>query len=221
VDLYKAYGFLAEDRKLSPEERSEQKSAQKAADFFTPLVKLFSSEYSNSVAYDSLQIHGGSGFMKDYPIERIYRDARITTIYEGTSQLQVVAAIRGITTGYALTKIREYDSLQYAPEYEPLQEQLKEMTGVYAETVAKVTSFADTEYIDFHARRLVEMAGLIIMSYLLLIDAQRNGEYALSAKVFIKHAASGNAMHRTYVNNFDAKELELFKAVKEEHLSEQ
>jgi alkylation response protein AidB-like acyl-CoA dehydrogenase len=221
VDIYKAYGFLAEDRKLSPEERAEQKSAQKAADFFTPLVKLFSSEYANSAAYDSLQIHGGSGFMKDYPIERIYRDARITTIYEGTSQLQVVAAIRGVTTGYALTKIREYESLRYAPEYESLHEQLRAMTGEYAETVAKVTSRADAEYIDFHARRLVEMAGHIIMSYLLLIDAQRNEEYALSAKAFVKHAASANAMHRAYADNFDAKELEIFKAVKEERLSEQ
>ena len=221
VDLYKAYGFLAEDRKLSPEERSEQKNAQKAADFFTPLVKLFSSEYSNSVAYDSLQIHGGSGFMKDYPIERIYRDARITTIYEGTSQLQVVAAIRGVTTGYALTKIREYESLQYAPEYESLHKQLKDMTDAYAETVAKVTSFADAEYIDFHARRLVEMAGYIIMSYLLLIDTQRSDDYALSAKVFIKHAASENAMRSAYVNDFDIKELELFKVVKEERFSEQ
>ena len=67
------------------------------ADGFTPLVKLFSSEYANQLAYDAIQIHGGSGFMKDYPCERLYRDARIMNIYEGTSQLQVVAAINAVT----------------------------------------------------------------------------------------------------------------------------
>ncbi|MDR1895381.1 MAG: acyl-CoA dehydrogenase family protein [Prevotellaceae bacterium] len=216
VDLYKAYGFIAEDRKLTAEERTEQKNAQKAADFFTPLVKLFSSEYSNQLAYDSLQIHGGSGFMKDYPIERIYRDARITTIYEGTSQLQVVAAIRGITTGLALSKIREYESSPFKPEHEYMQKQLVEMTNAYEEAVTKVTSVADVEYVDFHARRLVEMAGHIIMSYLLLIDAQRNDDYALSADVFLKYAASENNLRYSYIMNFDAKDLGLFKHITKE-----
>ncbi|MDR2425186.1 MAG: acyl-CoA dehydrogenase family protein [Prevotellaceae bacterium] len=210
VDLYKAYGFLAETQKLMPEERQEQKSAQKAADFYTPLLKLMSSEYSNQLTYDSLQIHGGSGFMKDYPIERLYRDARITTIYEGTSQLQVVAAIRGVTTGYALGKIREYESMHCKPEYEYIQKQLVEMTKLYEETVAKVVQTGDTEYIDFHARRLVEMAGHIIMSYLLLYDAQRNEEYAHSLEVFLKHAAAENIMRSSYIEKFDIKDLSLF-----------
>ncbi|MDR0385770.1 MAG: acyl-CoA dehydrogenase family protein [Prevotellaceae bacterium] len=213
VDLYKAYGFLTEDRKPTPEERQAEKSAQKTADFFTPLLKLFSSEYANTLAYDSLQIHGGSGFMKDYPIERIYRDARITTIYEGTSQLQVVAAIRGITTGFALNKIREYEAMQYRPEHEYVKNQLVEMTGAYIEAVEKVTSSASPEYIDFQARRLVEMAGHIIMTYLLLIDAQRNSDYAISTAVFLKYAASENNLRYSYIMNFDIKDLGLYKNI--------
>ncbi|MDR1583539.1 MAG: acyl-CoA dehydrogenase family protein [Prevotellaceae bacterium] len=213
VDLYKAYGFLAEDRKPTPEERQAEKSAQKTADFYTPLLKLFSSEYANELTYDSLQIHGGSGFMKDYPIERLYRDARITTIYEGTSQLQVVAAIRGITTGFALNKIREYETLPYRPEHEYIKNELVGMTNEYAETVEKVTSTANPEYIDFQARKLVEMAGHIILTYLLLIDAQRNNDYALSADVFLKYAAAENNLRHSYIMNFDVKDLGLFKNV--------
>jgi len=216
VDLYKAYGFLSDDRKLTPEERQEAKSAQKTADFFTPLLKLFSSEYANQLAYDSLQIHGGSGFMKDYPIERIYRDARITTIYEGTSQLQVVAAIRGITTGFALNKIREYEAMSFKPEHEYIKYQLIEMTSAYEEAVEKVTSSINPEYIDFHARRLVEMAGYIVLTYLLLIDAQRSNDYAISADVFLKHAASENNLRHSYIMNFEIKDLGLFKNITEE-----
>jgi hypothetical protein len=218
VDLYKAYGFLAEDRKPSAEERQAEKAAQKTADFLTPLLKLLSSEYANSIAYDSLQIHGGSGFMKDYPIERIYRDARITTIYEGTSQLQVVAAIRGITTGFALNKIREYESMTCNPEYEYIKNRLVEMTDAYAEAVEKVVSEGNPEYIDFQARRLVEMAGHIILTYLLLIDTQRNSDYAISTDVFLKYADSENNLRYSYIMNFDVKDLGLFKNVTTENI---
>ena len=106
VDMYKAYEGVENERKLTPEEKAEYKEYQKLADAFTPLVKMFASEYANQNAYDSVQVHGGSGFMKDYACERIYRDARILTIYEGTTQLQVVAAIRHVTTGTYLKQIR-------------------------------------------------------------------------------------------------------------------
>lgn len=78
---------------------------------------MFASEYANQNAYDSTQVHGGSGFMKDYACERIYRDARILTIYEGTTQLQVVAAIRHVTTGTYLKQIREYEKHAINPEF--------------------------------------------------------------------------------------------------------
>ena len=116
VDIYKTYMHIADERKLEPEERQEMKAYQKLADLYTPLVKGMASEFCNQLAYDAIQVHGGSGFMKDYPVERLYRDARITSIYEGTTQLQVVAAIRGVTTGAYLAQIRAYESQKVAPE---------------------------------------------------------------------------------------------------------
>ncbi len=120
VDIYKAYSFIEKARKLEPAERDEYRYYQKLADFFTPVLKAMASEYCNSIAYDSLQIHGGTGYMKDFPIMRIYRDARITSIYEGTTQLQVIAAIRGVTSGIYLSKIKEYEAQYIAPRIKPV-----------------------------------------------------------------------------------------------------
>lgn len=216
VDMYKAYGFIAEDRKLTMEERAEVKEYQRLADIFTPLLKLFASEYSNQNAYDSLQIHGGSGFMKDYPIERIYRDARITTIYEGTSQLQVVAAIRGVTTGNYLAQIRRYEQTSVKPEHDYLKKQLIAITNDYEKAVEDVQKVGDSEYLDFHARRLVEMAGHIIMGYLLLIDAQRDDAYNNSAEIFVRLGAAWNSERYEFIMNFAQEDLGRFKAVLEE-----
>jgi alkylation response protein AidB-like acyl-CoA dehydrogenase len=219
VDVYKAYGFIAEERKLTPEERTEAKQYQKLADMFTPILKLMSSEYSNQNAYDSLQIHGGSGFMKDYPIERIFRDARITTIYEGTSQLQVVAAQRYVTNGSYLAQIREYEKIEVKPEYEQLKKILIEMTDQYRKAVEKVLE-GDNEFIDFHARRLVEMAAHIIMSYLLLSDAQSDDSYAMSAEIYIGKSKSWNDERYSYIKDFSAFQLNHFLSIKGENVSE-
>ena len=220
VDVYKAYNFIAEDRKLTPEERAEQKEYQRYADAYTPLVKLFASEYSNQLAYDSLQIHGGSGFMKDYPIERIYRDARITTIYEGTSQLQVVAAIRGVTTGSFLNRIKQYEELPIKAEHGYLKKLLVQLTGDYAKAVEEVIQKKDNDYLDFHARRLVEIAGHIIMGYLLLLDSQRSDDYVTSAEIFIKRAVAENGARYSYIMDFDMQDLGAYKSMMEEALPE-
>ena len=211
VDMYKAYTFIAEDRPLTSEERQESKKYSRLADIFTPLLKLISSEYSNSIAYDSLQVHGGAGFMKDFPIERIYRDARITTIYEGTSQLQVVAAIRGVSTGGYLNRIREFENEKVKPDMEYLKKMLIGMTNDYEEMVAFVNEKDDNEYLDFHARRLVEMAGNIIMGYLLLQDSMRDEEYTQIAELFIKSGRSENAQKADYIKNSELKDLGVFK----------
>jgi alkylation response protein AidB-like acyl-CoA dehydrogenase len=211
VDIYKAYGFIAADRKLTPEERNEQKEYQKQADFFTPLIKLMGSEYCNQLTYDAIQIHGGSGFMKDYPIERAYRDARITTIYEGTSQLQVVAAIRGILTGAALERIKYYAAQEIRAEQKPLADILAKMTAEYEAALASVQAFENTEYVDFHARRLVEMAAHIIMGYLLLLDSKRNASFSDSAEVYIKRAATWNAERAIYITQFNIDDLATYK----------
>lgn len=216
VDVYKAYNIVAEDRKLTPEERADAKEYQKLADIYTPLSKLFSSEYANQNAYDSLQIHGGSGFMKDYPIERLYRDARILNIYEGTTQLQVVAAIRGVTTGAYLAQIRKYEQTPVKPEHDHLKKLLIAMTADYEKAVEDVQKVGDTEYLDFHARRLVEMAGHIIMGYLLLIDAQREDSFSASAEIYVKQGAAWNSERYAYIMDFEQDDLGRFKAVMEE-----
>ena len=156
------------------------------ADAFTPLGKAMSSEFANQNAYDAIQIHGGSGYMKDYKCERLYRDARITNIYEGTTQLQVVAAIRHVTTGTYLQRIGEYAAMPVSPELEPLKKILLKMTEMYAKLVERVTAPKDEEYLDFHARRLVECAGHIIGGYLLLHDANKNQDlFRRSAQVYV------------------------------------
>jgi len=211
VDVYKAYTFLGEKRKLEPEERQDFKKYQRMADIFTPLLKLTSSEYCNSIAYDALQVHGGAGFMKDFPVERLYRDARITSIYEGTSQLQVVAAIRGVSAGGFLNWIRETEASEYKPELEYLKKMLMDLTGEYEAMVKLVTEKGDTEYLDFHARRLVEMAGNIIMGYLLLNDTMRDEDYMNTAEIFIKMAESQNKERADFIKNSELKDLGIYK----------
>ncbi len=207
VDLYKNWEDIGKERALELEERAEMKAFQKLADAFTPLAKGMSSEYCNQNAYDCVQIHGGSGFMKDYACERIYRDARITSIYEGTTQLQVVAAIRHVTTGTYLSKIMEYEAAEINADLLPLRQRLVAMREKYAAAVEKVTATKDNELIDFMARRLVEMAGNIIMGHLLLLDTTRNEKFAQSARVYINMGEAEIAKHAAFIDNYTADQL--------------
>ncbi len=213
VDMYKVYEDIAKERSLTAEERQEMKFYSKLADACTPLVKGMGSEYCNQNAYDCIQVHGGSGFMKDYACERVYRDARITSIYEGTTQLQVVAAIRHVTTGTYLGLIKSYAETEVSPELQSIKDNLATMTALYENAVNKVTEVKDTPaYTDFMARRLVEMAGNIIMGYLLLLDAVRNETFVKSAKVYNKLAQAEVTKHAEFINNFNLEELDLYKA---------
>ncbi len=220
VDVYKNYFHIEKERKLEKEERDEMKFYQKLADAYTPLLKFFTSEYSNSVCYDSLQIHGGSGYMKDYPIERLTRDARITTIYEGTSQLQVVAAIRGVITGVLSSQMAEYEKVAVSPEMSEQHRTLVAMREQYEEAVKLVTAAENGELLDFHARRLVEMGGHIVMGHLLLQQAHLDPEYRISAIAYIKEGAAANQAKIAYIKNYNADELGYFKMVLEEVLPE-
>lgn len=218
VEIYKGYIHISHDRKLEADERAEMKEYTRIADAFTPLLKLMTSEYCNQLAYDSLQIHGGSGYMKDYPIQRIFRDARITNIYEGTTQLQVVAAIRHVTTGTYLAKIMEYEADDcYPKDMEHVHKKLIEMRKQYEQAVEKVVATADNEMIDFHARRMVEMAGHIIMSYLLLRQAAEVDEYRVSAEVYTKYGQSQNKAAAEYIAGSCCGDIDLFKGIQEEY----
>ncbi len=211
VDMYKALDDISKERKLTPEERQEMKKYSKLADAFTPMGKGMTTEFANQNAYDAIQIHGGSGFMKDYTCERLYRDARITNIYEGTTQLQVVAAIRHVTTGTYLNQLHEYDKIEYKDDLKPLQTRLQAMTAKYAELVEKIAGTKDAEYIDFHARRLVEAAAHCVFGYLLLQDANTDEAYRRSAEVYVNYGEAEIDKIYTFINKFNREELVYYK----------
>ena len=212
VDMYKLYEDIAKERSLTADERAEMKHYSKFADALTPMAKGMGSEYCNQNAYDCIQVHGGSGFMKDYACERLYRDARITSIYEGTTQLQVVAAIRHVTTGTYKALIDSYAAQDYKPELQGLKDNLTAMTEQYVKSVEAVAAVNDTAYTDFMARRMVEMAGNIIMGYLLLNDANRNDSFVKSATVYNKLAQAEVAKHADFIANFNPAQLDFYKA---------
>ncbi len=220
VSIYKDYNHLSADRKLEPEERAEQKEYAKLADAFTPLLKLFTSEYCNQMAYDAIQILGGSGYMKDYPVERLYRDARITNIYEGTSQLQVVAAIRHVTTGTYAAKMQAYEAEKsYPADMEHVFNKLAAMRGQYEKCVEKVVA-GDNEQIDFHARRMVEMAGHIIITHILLQQAAVCDDYKNSAAVFAKMAEGKNSESAAVIENYKAEDIDMYRKVLDENVED-
>lgn len=213
VDIYKALDDIARERKLSPEERQEQKLYAKLADSFTPLAKAMNSEYANQNAYDCIQVHGGSGFMMEYACQRIYRDARITSIYEGTTQLQTVAAIRYVTNGSYLATLREFETLTYSADMETLRHRLCRMTDAFEQATNLVKDTQNQELLDFVARRLVEMAAMSIMSHLLVQDAGRAPElFAKSARIYLNHAEAEVEKHMAFIRNFKPEDLAYYRS---------
>ena len=214
VDLYKILEDIEKERKLDETERAEMKKYKKLADAFTPLGKAMAAEYANQNACDCIQVHGGSGFMKDYPCERLYRDARITNIYEGTTQLQVVAAIRHVLTGTYLARMQEYQAETLRPELDALKARLAQLVEIYEQLVSIVVDIKDNETTDFQARRLVEAAGHIIMGYLLLFDANRNyEEFIRSAEVYISYGEAEIHKIQQFIRNFNPANLEFYRQV--------
>ncbi len=208
VDIYKALDDIARDRKLEPEERKEQKTFAKLADAFTPLAKGMNSEFANQNAYDCIQVHGGSGFMMEYKCQQLYRDARITSIYEGTTQLQTVAAIRYVTNGTYISVIRDYEAVPVAEEYEGYMNRIKEMASKLEAATNAVKDANDQELLDFCARKLYEMTAYTIMCHLLLQDTQKAPEmFARSLNVFVNYAESEVEKHFNYIRKMDAAQL--------------
>lgn len=208
VDIYKALDDIARERKLTPEERKEQKNFSKLADSLTPLAKGMNSEYCNQNTYDAIQIHGGSGFMMDYPIQRYYRDARITSIYEGTTQLQVVAAIRYVTNGSYLAQAREFEQAEVSEAMKPLVARAKAMADKLEEATTRVKEAGDAAFHDICARHLVEMAADVIMLHLLIHNATANAElFEKSARVYANFSEAEVAKHHTFVMNLRPEDL--------------
>ena len=213
VDIYKALEDIARDSKLTPEERQEMKKYTRLADAFTPLAKGMNSEYANQNAYDAISIHGGSGFIMEYKCQRLFRDARIFSIYEGTTQLQVVAAIRYITNGTYLSIIKEMLESEVSDDLKALKERVAKLADLYEAAINKVKEANDQAVHDFLARRLYNMTGDIVMSLLILDDATKAPEmFAKSANVYVRMAEEEVLGHSAYIQNFKAEDLESFKA---------
>ena len=212
VDIYKALEDIARERKLTPEERQELKKFSRMADAFTPLAKGMNSEFANQNAYDSIQIHGGSGFMLEYKCQQLYRDARITSIYEGTTQLQTVAALRYITNGTYLNIIKEFEAAPVAPEYEGYMNRIKEMANKLEATTNAVKEVGDQEFTDFCSRKLYEITAYTIMGHLILQDTQKAPElFARSLNVFVNHAESEVEKHFNYIRKMTVEQLDNYR----------
>nr|WP_311453771.1 Acyl-CoA dehydrogenase C-terminal domain-containing protein [uncultured Prevotella sp.] len=218
VDIYKALEDIARDQKLTPEERQEMKKYTRLADAFTPLAKGINSEYANQTAYDAISIHGGSGFIMEYKCQRLYRDARIFSIYEGTTQLQVVAAIRYITNGTYLSIMKEMLEDELACDcMKALRDRVARLVELYEESIERVNAYDNQDIHDFLARRLYNMTADIIGSLLLIEDASKAPElFKKSANVFVRMAEEEVIGHASYIKSFDPADLANFKATDDE-----
>ena len=213
VDIYKTLEDISRERKLTPEERQELKKYSRLADAFTPLSKGMSSEFANQNAYDCVSVHGGSGFIMEYKAQRLLRDARIFSIYEGTTQLQVVAAVRYITNGTYLSIMQEMLETEVAPELKSLKKRIARCVELYTEAIEKLKADDDQNVHDFLARRLYDMTGYIVMALMLLDDATNcPEEFTKSANVFVRMAEEVCVGAHAYIMNFKADDLENFRA---------
>ena len=214
VDMYKSLDAISRERKLAVEEKQLLKAHLRLADALTPMLKLFASEYANQITYDCIQVHGGSGFMKDYACERMYRDARILTIYEVTSQFQVVAAIKGVTSGIYAARIKEYEAVEVSGELATMRQELIKMRERYESILEKAKELGTaSEAFDFVSRRLVEMAGYLIMTNLLVNDAARNDIFTRSARIMTALSKSEIEKAAVYIDNFNPDILEDYKSL--------
>ena len=213
VDIYKTLEDISRERKLTPEERQELKKYSRLADAFTPLSKGMASEFANQNAYDCVSIHGGSGFIMEYKAQRLMRDARIFSIYEGTTQLQVVAAVRYITNGTYLNIMQEMLETEVASDLKDLKKRTARCVELYAEAIEKLKTDDDQDEHDFLARRLYDMTGYIVMALMLLDDATNcPEEFTQSANVFVRMAEEVCVGAHAYIMNFKADDLENFRA---------
>lgn len=213
VDIYKTLEDISRERKLTPDERKEMKKYSRLADAFTPLGKGMTSEYANQNAYDCVSVHGGSGFIMEYKAQRLLRDARIFSIYEGTTQLQVVAAVRYITNGTYLGIMREMLAEDVCDCMKPLRDRMVKLVDLYEEAVEKVKADENQDEHDFLARRMYNMTGDIILSLLLLRDATNvPEEFAKSTNVYVRMAEEECVGSHAYIMNFKADDLSNFVA---------
>jgi len=213
VDIYKTLEDIQRERTLTKEERDELKKFSRLADAFTPVSKGMTSEYANQNAYDAISVHGGSGFIMEYKCQRLFRDARIFSIYEGTTQLQVVAATRYISNGTYVNIFKDMLAEELVDSLKPLQARVAALVEKYEAAIAAVKAHESQDVQDFLYRRLYDMTGVILMSLLLLSDASRDTKlFERSANIYVRLAEEEVNGHLSYIQEFKGEDLEWFKA---------
>lgn len=178
-------GKMKKEGKPVTELNEKLKYYTKIANLLTPITKYFLTECSNKITYDSLQIHGGTGYMREFRIERLARDARITNIYEGTSQLQIVAAISGVINDILKDIFNEKEKHQYPGGLERLANYLKEIRGIFYDSLKYVVDKKDSAFQDVAAKDLVELYSYLYIGYLLLDEAEKNDKKIFIANRYI------------------------------------
>jgi alkylation response protein AidB-like acyl-CoA dehydrogenase len=182
--------YIEKHPELKSDLKEDLQRYTKYAALFTPMVKGYNTEMGNKVCYDALQIHGGTGFMKEFNIERHVRDVRITNIYEGTTQLQVLASVGGVLTGVLFNRLKDYESCHNFSSIEDIFKQAQELREYLEKAVSHIKDKKDKTYQEFHSRRLVEMGTDVIISYLLCIDSLKSQRKKKVAQVFISKAVT-------------------------------
>jgi alkylation response protein AidB-like acyl-CoA dehydrogenase len=185
VDLKKAYERLKERRALNPGERQRLKEASRMADVLTPLAKYHATEMGNRVCTLAMQVHGGAGYMREFNVERHFRDIRVTNIYEGTSQLQIVAAT-GPLLGYALDGLlSEWAAQDYGPELAERKAQLSDATALLGRSIGHLKEQDDRAVIDYYAADLADLAIYVLTGWLMLRDGATSERKRALAQVYL------------------------------------
>lgn len=191
---------------LESDERAAMKQAQQRADLYTPILKLMGGEYCNAITYDAIQVFGGSGYVKDFEVERLYRDARVVTIYEGTSQLQVIAAMKYVANGALVRDLTARGEAIVHEAFDYEKQVLRELTEQVAELINTTEAEGDT-FTEYHARRLVECGGAVLMGYLLLAAADDARSIA-SLRHYLTLARSLVAAHTAAINALTVEQVD-------------
>ncbi len=217
VDHERWYLWQTESGKITDKDKlkevkNESRKFKRLAAMLTPMAKYYCTEMCNKVAFDAIQVLGGSGYMRDYPVERHYRDARITNIYEGTSQLQIVAAVRGVASGTANKAFDEFSAMDWPEELKDLNETLKSSAAQLADTLPFVKQ-QGTEYMDLYGRKIVDVACDIYLGYLLLRQAKHSERKQAVARRFITTATPRISANCDLIKSGDKSTFDQFDTI--------
>ena len=214
VDLKECIEHISETYpERAKEMKADLKKYTRLSNLFTPMTKLHNTEAANKVAYDGIQIHGGTGYMKEFNAERHYRDARITNIYEGTSQLQVVAAIGGVTSGTAMRYIEDFIEAEDFSHCSELLAKVEKAKLNLEKTLIKIKEIEDADVVTYHSRRLVEMATDIVIALLFMRDAKHAERKMKVAETFISKMLSRVEMNMNFIVSGESTLLDNYKDI--------